>query len=237
MIFWGLLFSFYFSSYALESSLSSCDKPSGQDEPLDQYSIHVVKNSSEAKDQFNKIYTSPQRLKNRIYWSKDKQRFVSPANSNEPVVPEEFINNVRDQISQALRNKFADFIYYADLGHFHILIPKNQNHWDLSDVKILNLYHSGELYQFKKNGSLFGELIDDPHWQWLYQMRNFVGVNQSQAPLTSVFADPKAFYNTVQHIDGYKEVGIAHMSANKNGCFSLTNTSPLNWRFDLSIDL
>jgi hypothetical protein len=184
---------------------------------LEKSHIHTVRNAQEAQEQFVSIYNDPRRLR------------------NEHDVPDFFITNLKNHLLQALENNYADFLYYADLGHLHLLIPDEQKELSFESENLLSLFHTGELYLFKKPGKIFGPLTtQDPHWEWLYWHRNFVGKNQLGEPLIPLRAPANAAYNTVRHIEGYKEVGTVYFSANKNGCYHLKSTT-VDLRFDISV--
>ncbi len=227
----AFLFSLTFTANAYDCLPATVDESS-----VEKAQIHVVRNSLEAEQQFTMVYNESRRLKNRIFWSSQESSFVSHAGSKAQMIPGSFIKNLQDQLLQAFENTYADFLYYGDMGHLHLLVPNEQKTLSLQSEELLNLYHTGELYEFKKNGSIFGELKDDPHWEWLYWHRNFIGQNKADTSLISVRAPGNAPYNTVRAIEGYKEVGTVYVSANKNGCFELKNKS-VNLRFDISIAL
>lgn len=219
-----------------------CREASALEPSLKKGDIHVVKNSKEAYQQFKKIYTDPRRLESRIFWSEDDQSYAFIRQNKKNLLPLIFVKNLKRHLQQALQSSFAKFIYYADLGHAHLFIPEEQ-FWDpaqplvlFKSPQTLSLFHTGELYQFKKNGSLSGALVEDPQWQRQYRYRNFVGINQPDASIQSIFAAPNEAYNTVRHILGYREVGTLLISAHQFGCFDL-EIDPLNLRFDLSIGL
>ncbi len=219
-----------------------CAEPSVLEPTLGKNDLPVVKNSQEAYELFKLVYNDPRRLKDRIYWSEDLQSYIYKQKNKSLLIPISFLENLTDQIHQALRLSFADYVYYVDLGHLHLLAPIQNSgvKKDLNDFFIspqtLSLFHTGELYQFKKHGSLFGPLVKDPHWQWLYQHRNFIGFNLPSHTIQSVFASPTEPYNTVRRLEGYREVGKVYFSAQQEGCFEI-KTLNSTLRFDIAIGL
>lgn len=213
-----------------------CSPTSVEEVTVEKAHIQVVKNSLDAEKQYTMIYNDSRRLKNRLYWSTEHASFVSGSARKTHIVPLSFIKNLQDQLLQAFDNNYADFLYYGDMGHLHLFIRNEEAVLSLQSEELLSLFHTGELYEFKKNGSVFGELKEDPHWQWLYWHRNFIGQNKSETPILSVRAPSNAAYNTVRTLDGYREVGSVYFSANKNGCFQLKNKS-VDLRFDISVVL
>jgi hypothetical protein len=225
----ALLFSLTFTARAYD-----CLPASADDSSVEKAHIHVVRNALEAQEQFTMVYNDSRRLKNRLFWSAHDGSFVSHTTKKSQKIPDFFIKNLQAQLLQALENTYADFLYYGDMGHLHLLIPNEQKVLSLQSEELLSLFHTGELYEFKKNGSVFGELKEDPHWQWLYWHRNFLGQNKAEAPIVSVRAPANAAYNTVRSIEGYREVGSVYFSANKNGCFELKSKT-VSLRFDISV--
>ena len=225
-----------FASSLLVAQAYNCDAPSVEEVTLDKAHIRLVQNYSEAQEHFSEIYNDERRLKNRAYWSAKNRQFVFNKNNTQHILPQLFIKNLENHILQALDSTYTDFVYYGDMGHLHLLIPNQQAELSFQSSELLSLFHTGELYQFKENGRTFGPLKQDPHWQWLYWHRNFVGENIIEKPLIPFQAPPDALYNTVRAIEGYKEVGTVYFSANKNGCFELKNKS-VDLRFDISVVL
>ncbi len=224
----------------LSNADSLCEAPTPEEHSLDP--LHVVTNSSQAKDQFEFVYLSPRRIKNRVYWSSQKQNYIFRKSQVDYVLPKYFIENLKSHLSQALSKGYAKHLYYADLGHLHLLIPEPL--WEVQMLKksffnsteLLSLFHTGELYQFKKGGSLTGAMTDDDDWLWIYRHRNFVGRNQLHQPIVPLFSQLDAVYNTVRSIEGYKELSSVYFSANQDGCFSLDKTNSA-LRFDISVGL
>ncbi len=235
----GTFFKFFvltFVSGAITVQAHDCLPPQSADASVEKAHIRVVNTPLEAQEQFNAVYNDSRRLKNRVFWSTKDQGYVFKSHIEPQKLPFVFIENLQNQLLQALANVYADFVYYGDMGHLHLLIPRDQRTVSFTSRELLSLFHTGELYQFKKNGNLFGPLKEDPHWEWLYWHRNFVAANKLGEPLQSLQAPIEAPYNTVRSIEGFREVGSVYFSANKNGCFELKNES-VNLRFDISVAL
>jgi hypothetical protein len=118
--------------------------------------LPVVINATQAQQQFEWVYQSPRRIKNRAYWSTKKQNYVFKKSQVELILPQFFIENLKSHLHQALNLGYAKHLYYADLGHLHLLVPNSD--WKLqtpreaflNSTELLSLFHTGELYQFKK---------------------------------------------------------------------------------------
>lgn len=221
---------------------SLCERPSPAEFNHPLPPLNVVKTPEEAQLQFDSVYQSSQRIRNRIFWSQQNQSYVFEKNQNTFIIPTPFIQNLAIQLTQALELGYAKHLYYADLGHLHLLVPKENldpiipKESFFNSPQLLSLFHTGELYQFKKGGSLSGAMTENADWQWIYRHRNFVGLNQAHQPITPLFSRLDAFYNTVRTIEGYKEIGSVYFSANKNGCFRLQKPNS-SLRFDISVSL
>ena len=120
------------------------------------------------------------------------------------------------------------------MGHVHILVPEDADivkpALQRKDIKFL--YHTAELFQFKKGSLLDGELIGDTWLQWRYYSRNFVGELEEDKNLKVVFAKDSP-YNTVRGLEGYRQVETLYMSSSEKGCFSY-NHSGERMFFDIS---
>lgn len=213
-----------------------CLPADSQQSSVEKSHLHVVRNSEEARVQFESVYNDSRRLKNRAYWSQEANSFLFPLRNEAHPLPQLFIKNLQNQLLLALQNKYADYVYYGDMGHLHLLVPKELRQLSLESPTLLSLFHTGELYQFKENGNIFGPLKKDPHWEQLYWNRNFAAYNLENEGLIPLRASPNEAYNTVRSIPGYKEIGTVYFSANKNGCFELKNKD-IDLRFDISVSL
>lgn len=226
----------------LSNANELCKAPTVSELSLPLDPLHVVATPLEARQQFEAVYNHHRRIKNRVYWSPEKKNYIFEKSQVQFVLPSFFIDNLKNHLHQALNKGYAKHLYYADLGHLHLLIP--QADWPsplpkdsfLNSTELLSLFHTGELYQFKKGGSLSGKMTDDEEWLWIYRHRNFVGKNQIDQPITPLFSQLDAVYNTVRSLEGYKELGSVYFSAHQNGCFALDENN-LDLRFDISVSL
>ncbi|MCC6137579.1 MAG: hypothetical protein IT287_03035 [Bdellovibrionaceae bacterium] len=160
---------------------------------------------------------------------------MSSAESQE--LPQTLISAVASHITQALENKYAEAVFYPDMGHVHILAPA-QNYETLKSglnrKDLLFLYHTAELIQMKSNTKAGGSLVENPWLQWRYYSRNFIGTLDPLQKVTVVYSND-SYYNTVRFIPGYNEIETLYLSAHHEGCFSYkSRMQTLN--FDISLN-
>lgn len=161
-------------------------------------------------------------------------------------VAENFILSVQKHVEVALQEKYAEFLFFPDMGHNHFYFPRQ--HWNaeyanfngtqaerytkmLADPELHALYHTAEKLLTQDESK---QLLPDPHIQFRYANRNILGGNKQQASL-EVHVNNSGTYNTVSAIDGYESwsAGI-NISASENGCFVYYhNGQPMY--FDISL--
>ncbi len=234
---WLLPFTLAFA----DVSADRCRKSSDPKAPR----FSVVKTLAELASQFQQIYESDTRLASRIYWQPNQQNFLAPYGGGEAVIPKAVIDKIADHLQTALDRGYADFPFYSDLGHGHLLYPKswgNQEGTSLAILeKILNssetkvLYHTAELLQLREGKFFNGALNPDPYMQWRYYSRNILGDLENSKNLAVLFAKNEK-YNTVRSLEAYREWGTFYFSANKNGCFPFQFHGKTHY-FDLSFSL
>lgn len=193
----------------------------------------IYEDTKSLEQAFVNLYESGNRLPERTYWNENK--YLLPDGKSLRVLPASFIEALSDHISKALKNNYAEFAFYPDMGHVHILIPNNsQNDTELfTRNDLLFLYHTGELMKFKK-GSLTGkELVEDDWLRWRYYSRNFIGHSGTEKELSVLFAKNQV-YNTVRRIKDYQQVKTLYFSSSKNGCFTY-DTGDKSFNFDISL--
>jgi hypothetical protein len=218
-------------------SKNNCEPQSATEVPLLRSDVRMAKNYEEANNQFTNIYNRAQRLRNRIFWSKEKNQFISQHNNQTIAVDELFITHLIQIIESALNQSFADFLYYGDMGHAHIFErvstqPKSKTEELLKNKEMKLLFHVAELFEFKKNRSK--EFSTNPWLVDRYNKRNFLATNDTNSLLKILFEPPPSF-NTVRKIDNHQEVSALYFSANKNGCFYYVYKG-VTYNFDISFN-
>jgi hypothetical protein len=205
-----------------------CSRPLPDEPYTSRTEWNVIRSKDSASQSWKDLYQSGRRLRNRAYLAEDLS-YVFPDGTK---IPSRFLNSLKAQIATAIDRKYADHVFYPDLGHVHLLIPEGTQ--DLSDESALSrpdlifLYHTAELYEMRPGG----ELSPDPWLQWRFYSRNLVGHNDERADVDIAYTDEK--YGTVRGLPGYRQVETVYLSTSKNGCFEL-NTAEGNLKLDLSL--
>lgn len=217
-----------------------CSAPHAN-EPILQKSDYKVANTIlDLQVQYDEIYNGKKRLPYRVYYDTTQRSYYVDRNGRILKVPDKFLNALRRHIELAFERGYADFLFYPDMGHLHVLRPiygenflASQDRIDLSDSQVKFLFHTAELLVLKPAG-LKGSLVDDPWLQWRYHSRNFVAANIGDESLEVLFAKD-ADYNTVRSLDGYQEIGRIALSSHRSGCFSF-NKNGEGTRFDIGFE-
>lgn len=193
---------------------------------------------------FFQIYNSGKRLNHRAYYDASSKQFLIPLKSTDltyknVVAPEFFIQSIRKHIESALKNKYAEYVFFPDMGHSHFYIE--QSHWNthysdivsknpfdkiaiynrmISDPLLKMLYHTAEQLLTEDTDH---QRLSDPHLQYRYWNRNVLGDNQQGDVLEIHFPDPPNSGNTVGGIPGYKLWSAGYnIHSSKDGCFPYT---------------
>lgn len=187
----------------------------------------LIKNETAAKETFEATYADSRRLDSRAFWSATENSYTFIRSGKTLRLPEKFINSLRRHIEIALERSYAEYVFYPDMGHAHLLIPDNKDPMLTDpaegfeeliahdDLKFL--YHTAELYLLRENTS--GKLLGSHWWNWRYFSRNMIGDNKGGNGIHVVYSDNE-FYNTVREIKDHEERARVYISANQNGCFS-----------------
>ncbi|MGE3759510.1 MAG: hypothetical protein AB7H97_17225, partial [Pseudobdellovibrionaceae bacterium] len=200
-------------------------------------------------------YKSPKRLMGRTYFDPSSAQLKVPIllfGAAQPItVPRSFITTVTRQVEMALRRHYADFIFFADMGHSHFVIPQERwdNHYNkipvpemyrlyedvMNDPMIRIFYHTGEQINFSEDS---GALLPDRYLLWRYFSRNIVGQNFNPLGILEVLVNPDMnAYNTVQEYPGHQWFGGGfYIHSNEKGCFPYKTPDGSVLYFDLSYE-
>lgn len=195
----------------------------------------VVESFEQAENVFQRFYKGVERIRGRVYKSKENQYVFSFKNKN-TVIPQIFIESLKMHISAAIEKKYVRHVMYSDMGHVHLLVPNDYvlTDWTqlMSDSKLLFLYHTAELYIPYKGVNLLGHIDVEKVWYLeQYLNRNFVGEMNNKE--IKVYVQPGTKYNTVRTIENYKQIKTVYFSASQSGCFEYTvGSTPIY--FDIS---
>jgi len=184
------------------------------------------------KNKFDEIYNSGKRLSNRFYFDKINEKFVGKLaiTNTEIEIPENFIISITKHIEKALKQGYADFVFFPDMGHNHFYMPTP--HWNeiyrglndfqqiyalmINDPSLIMLYHTAEQLLLTDSNK---RLLNDTYTQKRYYTRNITGDNLASYNIDIHFA-PLNEFNTIRALDGYKlwSAGV-NISSSLNGCF------------------
>lgn len=201
---------------------------------------------AEMKERYERIYSSGKRLPRRAYRDAATGALRLPHEDGTIAIPEEFVAAVRTHIEKALRRKYADAVFFSDLGHSHVLIPeqKHQEHYRhigsradfytqlFKDRDIRFLYHTAEQLQTAEQLHTAGS---DPHLAWRQNTRNLVGENR---PDGEVHVEPGYHEraHTLRDVAGYHWYSAGfNLSASRDGCFPFITPTGETRYFDLSL--
>ncbi|NUM89399.1 MAG: hypothetical protein HUU37_09370 [Bdellovibrionales bacterium] len=204
----------------------------------------------EMRAKFEEMYQGPKRLKHRAYWDRQRKAYVMEVQANEKMVPvvlpASFVASVTRHVEIALERRYADFVFFPDMGHSHFYFAEGRQAefnkvsdrpeicaWLMNEPSLKVLYHTAErLMQRADEGR--GELFPGVENQWRYYTRNVVGDVRGGETLAPVFAWEEEGYNTVSALPGHAKYSSGfNLHASKDGCFPYRHKGKTYW-FDLS---
>jgi len=197
------------------------------------------------------IYTSGKRLPKRAYYDQAAGEFKMPLDrggTETPVsLPKDLADIVRNHIEKALARKYADAIFFPDLGHSHYLIPLEKYEREYApipvneiaalyeklfrDPEVKAVYHTAEQLD---TAPAEADSLHTPHLRWRYYTRNLIGENRPGGEVYVVSAvDHRS--NTLSDVPGYRWWGGGlNVSASVDGCFPYNHNGQIRY-FDLSL--
>ncbi len=266
-IFYPSLFAFDLGTAKQRCSITTAGESLVYQDDFENPALHLNSTwwwtTSEMETLFQSTYDSGKRIRHRAYYDSTKNEFLLPLGENfgapQPpqdlesvTAPESFLISVRQHIEAALKNNYAEYIFFPDMGHSHLYIP--QEHWDaeyaptiekgpynkkwhydklLADPELRMLYHTAERLLMVTEDNV---LSPDPHLQHRYSNRNILGDNRGSSHLEVHFPKVPNKGNTVGGIENFHLWSAGYnLHATKYGCF------PFEWRgqilyFDISLN-
>lgn len=204
------------------------------------------------KEKSEQIYKSGKRLKGRAFYDELTKGYVIELDSGRVRLTNEFIRNVTRHIEINLERRYADFVFFPDMGHSHLYIPEKD--WEELDKippserhtlyekmlalpSLQMLYHTAEQLAVKEGERGEGAFPQDKILLWRYFSRNPVGDNTTGENVAPRFAFNNNSYNTVHELAGYHSWSAGYtLSASKDGCFSFKAPDGQEFRFDISLE-
>jgi hypothetical protein len=207
----------------------------------------------EMQDRFEDHYASGKRLHLHPNYDPEKDQFILyfGEDTHQPfVINENFIKSVTNHIEVAIREGFADYVFFPDMGHAHLHFPQ-QIYDDVyrpmdkslekrhlfyqamfEEPQMKALYHLTEQLQMVDD---HGHVLDDPVLAFKYWNRNFVGPNNGDTSF-EIFVAEDSNYNTVRRLEGYQIYSAGYsVSASKDGCFPYRDKEGNTRYFDISV--
>jgi hypothetical protein len=199
---------------------------------------------------FQDNYESGKRLKGRAYYDEKLRSYVMPHHTGPVKIDKNFIRSVTRHVELSLERRYADFIFFPDMGHSHLFFPdKDYNRlkfiepfnamyeafFAYKEMKVL--YHTAEKLSVKLGERGRDGFPQDPVLLWRYFSRNPVGDNQGGENVYVLFqsAEPHK-YNTVKDVLGHSEYSAGFdLSASKDGCFPYQQGGK-TFFFDISLE-
>ena len=201
---------------------ADCTKPDLGHKELYFNEFGWGQNMGQMGELFEKIYNSPNRLKDRFYFDGEKYvaKFTFKDEGRLLTVPESFINSITAQIEQALKRKYVDYVFFPDMGHSHFFVPEDiyytkidpiasdeqhkiyEEFLKMKELKVL--YHTAEQLEVLDENK---ELINDRHLQWRFFTRNIVGQNNQSGTLDLIHNEEHKANTASEYEPGYRYWG------------------------------
>jgi hypothetical protein len=227
-----------------------CETAGAQEQVLYSSDLKWGQAPDEMAELYEQIYASGKRLPDRAFYDHERGTFILPIDptwGGEVMLSTRLIDSVRGHLELALEREYADFPFFSDMGHSHLLIP--EEHWSetyeglevseranlyaqlFDDPKLRVLYHTAEqMKQLDEDD----QLLADRYLQWRYYTRNIVGDNRGAGTL-EIIKDFTQLANTARDLAGHVYFGAGfNVSASKDGCFPFTVGGETRY-FDLSL--
>lgn len=206
------------------------------------------------RTKYRETYSSGKRLKGRAHWDAGLNSYVltHPMKNEKVRISATFIRNITRHIEISLERRYADFIFFPDMGHSHLFvpladfgdidaIPTDQPHlayermFALPGLKVL--YHTAEQLTVRPGDRNEGPFPQDKELLWRYFSRNPIGDNITGENVAPHFAFNQENYNTVNELKGHRlwSAGFT-LSASKHGCFRFQDPEGQEQRFDISLE-
>lgn len=248
-----LVSSVFFTSSGfaqLQINTENCRPENSTEKPLYASDFKWGYLLNELIEKFEVIYKSPKRLAKRAYWDESTQKIILPYYAERGGGVElnpAYVQAVTSHIEQGFQKKIIDGVFFPDMGHSHLLIPKMkyEKHYKnipvekmsrmyeefFRDQGILTLYHTAEqLKMLDENDNL----LADERIRYRHHTRNLVGHLDPKKEIFIV-QNPESKENTSDGIPNYEWWGAGfNLSANEKGCFSYSRDGQ-KFNFDISL--
>ena len=132
----------------------------------------------------------------------------------------------RSLVETALREGYAHFVFFPDMGHAHLYFPAD--HWRKAYASAESILQSLE--------ALYEKMLADPVLRHKYWNRNLLCRNNGTDEHEVMVVADRSRYNTVCALEGYVNwsAGFA-VSASRRGCFPYRDVEGRTRYFDISL--
>ncbi|MCO5142054.1 MAG: hypothetical protein M9962_03075 [Oligoflexia bacterium] len=248
-----LLVTFLTALYTLPSYAFDqirCAKPEANEPYVTMNEFRWKQTLPEMAQNFKTFYESDKRLAGRAYVEEETKKMIISEPYGRIELDDIFIKSITRHIEISLQRRYADFVFFSDMGHSHLYLPQEdwkkisptkernllyQKLFQLRSLKIL--YHTAEQLLIRGGDNGMGDYPQDKELLWRYFSRNPVGDNNGGESVAPYFAFDQN-YNTVGSLpEGYFLYSAGfYIHASKNGCFAYNHKGETKY-FDIALDL
>jgi len=211
---------------------------------------------------FNLNYQAPNRVSLRVYYDPKKSSFILPIllhrnkmHIETITLKDNFIINTILHVETALKQNYADYINFSDMGHSHFFIPQDYYNKEILNMESKDMHKAYEkIFSHKETKFLYhtAEQLDmniqktkdkkyilpkDPYLNYRYLNRNIIGDNKQTGHIDVVQnKNLQSEYNTVRKLDGHRFWGAGlYMDSNQKACFPYRKKDKIYY-FDISMN-
>lgn len=236
---------------AADTRDSRCAPPAANEPHLVSSDFPWNQSLEEMRALYERTYSGEKRLYRRAYYDARAKKYfldVSHPEGTRAEVPTNFIRSVTKHVENALKKRFADFLFFPDMGHSHFFVPNAvwEKVQDLERDKLYEalfktpglkvLYHTAEQLKVREGERSQGAYPQDEKLLWRYFTRNLFGTNDGSDTMETLFAWGERYNTHGGELEGYRYYGGGfNISANKNACFPF-QVDGKTYYFDLSLE-
>jgi len=245
-----LILLLLFVALPAQAARESCRAPAPNEPIVYSDDFKAEYKLDEMGKAFQDNYESGKRLKSRAYYDEKLRSFVMPHHSGLVKINKKFIRSITRHVELSLERRYADYIFFPDMGHSHLFFP-NKDYDRLKAIEPFNamyeaffaypemkvLYHTAEKLNVKLGERGRDGFPQDPILLWRYFSRNPVGDNNGGENVFVLFQSEEPHkYNTVKDVPGHSEYSAGFdLSASKDGCFPYQHAGK-TFYFDVSLE-
>ena len=228
----------------------ACLKPNADEPFFYTKDFHWGMTLEDMGKSFDAVLAGNKRLFARAYFDPALNSYVFPSQDGPVRIDPRFIESITHHLEISLERRYADFVFFPDLGHSHFFVPDSD--WSaISKIKskkdiyeaLMNLrslkilYHTAEQLKVR-GGERYNEAFpQDKILLWRYFARNIIGDNDGGENVYPLFSFDKTIeYNTLSELKGhfFWSPGF-NIATSSKGCFPYHKDGK-TYYFDLSLE-